>query len=211
MDPGVFVHPQGLCESDTVGAGTRVWAFAHVLPGARVGTNCNICDHAFVEGAVTVGDRVTVKNAVLLFDGVTVGDDVFLGPNCVFTNDINPRSAVKKGPDRLLRTVIEAEATVGANATIVCGVTVKRGAFIGAGAVVVRDVPAFALMVGNPARRIGWMCACGERLDEHLECACGERYHLMSETAGLRRHRASTAEASNPWPGPSAAETSAAR
>src|ERR1700733_13356055 len=112
MDPGVFVHAQGLCESETVGAGTRVWAFAHVLPGARIGVNCNICDHAFVEGAVTVGDRVTVKNAVLLFDGVTVGDDVFLGPNCVFTNDINPRSSVKKGPDRLLRTVIEPEATV---------------------------------------------------------------------------------------------------
>jgi len=187
MDQSVFVHPLGVCESDDVGPRTRIWAFAHVLSGARIGSDCNICDHAFVEGHVVVGDRVTVKNAVLLFDGVTVGDDVFLGPNCVFTNDLNPRASVKKGADRLLTTVLEPEATIGANATIVCGVTVRRGALVGAGAVVSRDVPAFALVVGSPARRIGWVCGCGERLPDSLACACGQRFALVDETIGLRR------------------------
>jgi acetyltransferase-like isoleucine patch superfamily enzyme len=187
MDPSVFVHPLGACESEQIGPRTRVWAFAHILQGARVGADCNICDHAYIEGAVTIGDRVTVKNAVLLFDGVVVGDDVFLGPNCVFTNDLNPRAKVKKGADRLLSTVVESEATIGANATIVCGVTVGRGAFVGAGAVVVRDVPPFALVVGSPARAVGWMCSCGLRLGGDLVCTCGERYRVApeGEEAGL--------------------------
>jgi acetyltransferase-like isoleucine patch superfamily enzyme len=185
MDPTVFVHPKGECETQHVGSRTRVWAFAHILAGARIGADCNICDHVFVEGGVRIGDRVTVKNAVLLFDGVDVGDDVFLGPNCVFTNDLNPRANVKKGPEDFLPTVVEAGATIGANATVVCGVTVGRGAFVGAGAVVVRDVPAFALIVGNPARQIGWMCACGDRLGEDLQCRCGQGYRLVSDTAGL--------------------------
>jgi acetyltransferase-like isoleucine patch superfamily enzyme len=181
---GPFVHPQALCESDAVGAGTRVWAFAHILPGAVVGADCNICDHAFIEGGATVGDRVTVKNNVLVWDGVRVGDDVFLGPNAVFTNDMNPRAAFKKPPEQFLGTTVEQGATIGANATIVCGVTIGRHAFVGAGSVVTRSVAPHALVVGNPARAIGWMCECGERLPESLECTCGRRYTAADGSEG---------------------------
>jgi acetyltransferase-like isoleucine patch superfamily enzyme len=173
---GVFVHPRGLCESDQVGAGTRIWAFAHVMAGARIGAGCNVCDHAFVEGGAVVGDRVTIKNGVLLWDGVSVEDDVFLGPNVVFTNDPNPRAAFKKRPEQFVATRVERGASIGANATIVCGVTIHRYAFVGAGSVVVADVPAHALVAGNPARQLGWLCACGERLPDPLLCRCGRRY-----------------------------------
>lgn len=184
--PGVSVHPAALCETAQVGPGTRIWAFAHLLPGARVGSDCNICDHAFIEGGAVVGDRVTVKNAVLIWDGVTIEDDVFLGPNMIFTNDPNPRAHVKKPPTALEPTRISDGASIGANATIVCGTTVGRNAFIGAGSVVTADVPAHALMVGNPARRIGWICRCGGRLDDELTCpSCGRTYQSVSETEGL--------------------------
>lgn len=191
-DGSVFVHPKGLCESDQVGARTRVWAFAHVLPGARVGADCNICDHAFIEGGAVLGDRVTVKNAVLIWDGVTVEDEVFLGPNMVFTNDLRPRAAFKKGPDELVATIVRRGATIGANATVVCGIEVGTQAFVAAGAVVVRDVPPHALVAGNPARRLGWVCTCGERLagapggGAALACAaCGRRYEQLAEGKGL--------------------------
>lgn len=177
---GVFIHPNALCESDDVGSGTRVWAFAHVLPGAVVGSDCNICDHAFIEGGAHLGDRVTVKNAVLVWDGVTVGSDVFLGPNMIFTNDFDPRAHVKKGHDALDRTVVEDGATIGANATIVCGNTIGKHSFVGAGSVVIQDVPAHALVVGNPARMIGWVCRCGERLGEDLVCPACAAVHRRS-------------------------------
>jgi acetyltransferase-like isoleucine patch superfamily enzyme len=174
---GIHIHPHALVEADEIGAGTRVWAFAHLLPGAVVGSDCNICDHAFVEGGARVGDRVTVKNAVLIWTGVTVEDDVFLGPNMVFTNDMNPRAHVKKGPEALERTLVREGATIGANATIRCGATVGAHAFVGAGTMVLDDVPAHALVVGNPARQIGWVCRCGVRLDGELACPdCGRRY-----------------------------------
>jgi acetyltransferase-like isoleucine patch superfamily enzyme len=177
VDGSVFVHPMGLCESEAVGEGTRIWAFAHVLPGAVVGRDCNICDHAYVESGAVIGDRVTVKNAVLVFDGVTVEDDCFLGPNVVFTNDLTPRAHVKKGRDQFVLTTLREGATIRANATIVCGVTIGRNAFVAAGAVVTRDVPDHALVAGNPARRIGWVCRCGARLDESFACrACGLRF-----------------------------------
>ncbi len=182
---GVRVHPLGLCESDTVGAGTRVWAWAHVLPGAVVGPDCNICDHAYVEGGVTLGARVTVKNAVLLFDLVEVGDDVFLGPNVVFTNDLRPRAAIKRGREALVPTYVRDGVTIGANSTIVCGTTIGAHAFIAAGSVVTRDVPAHAFMAGNPARRKGWVSTCGEPLDPSLTCPNGHKYHLVDETTGL--------------------------
>ncbi len=175
--PGVRVHPLGLCESADVGPGTRIWAWAHVLPGARVGADCNVCDHAYVEGGARLGDRVTVKNAVLVFDGVDVGDDVFLGPGVVFTNDLRPRAHVKKGPDALLPTVVEDGVTLGAGAVVVCGTRIGRHAFVAAGAVVTRDVPSHAFVAGNPARVRGWVCACGERLDDDLVCAaCGQAH-----------------------------------
>jgi len=184
-DPSVFLHPLAVCESEDVGPRTRVWAFAHVLPGAVIGADCNVCDHVFVEGGARVGDRVTIKNGVLLWDHVTVEDDVFLGPSTTFTNDPTPRSAVKKDPAQLVPTLVRRGASVGANATILCGITIGPAAFVGAGAVVVRDVAAHALVVGNPARRIGWSCDCGQRLDAVLRCGCGRRYRLVSEEEGL--------------------------
>jgi acetyltransferase-like isoleucine patch superfamily enzyme len=179
---GVFVHPEGLCESDQVGAGTRVWAFAHVLPDAVVGRDCNVCDAAFIEGGAVLGDRVTVKNAVLIWDGVTIGDDVFLGPNALFTNDFIPRAHIKKGREALLPTTVEDGASVGAGATIVCGITIGANAMIGAGAVVTRDVPAHALVVGNPARRVAWICRCGAQLDDQLRCpTCGTSHESVAD------------------------------
>lgn len=172
----VFVHSHGLCESDRVGAGTRVWAFAHILAGAVVGRDCNICDHAYVEGGVTIGDRVTIKNSVLLFDGVTIEDDVFVGPAVVFTNDLRPRTAIKRSTDELLPTLVRTGATLGAGVVVVCGLTIGPSAFIGAGAVITRDVPAHGFVVGNPGRLIGWACECGKRLGDKLICECGHAY-----------------------------------
>ena len=173
----VFVHPLGLCESMTVGAGTRVWAFAHILPGAVVGSDCNVCDGAYIESGAVVGDRVTVKNQVLLFEGVTVADEVFLGPAVVFTNDLRPRAHIKRAGDALLPTNVQQGATLGAGAVVVCGVTIGANAFIAAGAVVTKDVPAHAFIVGNPGRRIGWACVCAQRLDADLVCsACGRHF-----------------------------------
>jgi UDP-2-acetamido-3-amino-2,3-dideoxy-glucuronate N-acetyltransferase len=181
---GVQVHPLGLCESGDVGDGTRVWAWAHVLPGATVGRDCNICDHAYVEGGARLGDRVTVKNAVLVFAGVLVGDDVFLGPNVLFTNDLRPRAHVKKGPEALLPTVVEDGVTLGAGTVVVCGTTLGAHSFAAAGSVVTRDVPRHAFVAGNPAVQRGWVCSCGERLAADLACPCGRRYRLDG-SAGL--------------------------
>ncbi len=151
---GVFLHASGLCESSSVGAGTRIWAFAHVLPGAVIGADCNICDHVFVENDVVVGDRVTVKSGVQLWDGVRLGHDVFVGPNATFTNDKGPRS--KQYPERFLQTVVSDGASIGANATILPGVKIGRNAMVGAGAVVTKDVPPNAVVYGNPARIHGY-------------------------------------------------------
>jgi len=154
-DLGVFVHSHSICESKQVGRGTRIWAFAHILPRARIGCDCNICDGVFVENDVTVGDRVTVKSGVQLWDGVTLEDDVFVGPNATFTNDKYPRS--RHRPQQFLKTTIKRGASIGANATILPGVTVGERAMVGAGAVVTRNVPAGAIVVGNPSRIIGYV------------------------------------------------------
>ena len=150
-----FVHQLGCCESTQVGSGTRVWAYAHVLPGARIGADCNICDQVFVENDVVVGDRVTVKCGVQLWDGLRVEDDVFIGPNATFTNDRFPRS--KQYPEKFAQTVIELGASIGANATILPGLRIGRHAMVGAGAVVTRSVPPHAIVVGNPARIVGYV------------------------------------------------------
>jgi UDP-2-acetamido-3-amino-2,3-dideoxy-glucuronate N-acetyltransferase len=182
---GVFVHPLGLCESEEVGEGTRVWAFAHVMVGAVLGAGCNVCDHSFVESGARIGDGVTIKNGVAVWDAVTLEDEVFVGPNVAFTNDLRPRAAVKREREAFLPTRVQRGASLGANATIVCGTVIGPFAFVAAGAVVTRDVSPHALVVGNPARRIGWACECGERLEPSLRCACGLAYVDTGE--GLAR------------------------
>lgn len=150
-----YCHPNALCESDQIGDGTRVWAFVHVLPGAVIGDDCNICDGVFVEGNVVVGNRVTVKSGVQLWNGTRLGDDVFVGPNATFTNDRFPRSG--QHLDSFPETVVEAGASIGANATLLPGVRIGSGAMVGAGAVITRSVPPNAIVVGNPARIVGYV------------------------------------------------------
>jgi UDP-2-acetamido-3-amino-2,3-dideoxy-glucuronate N-acetyltransferase len=149
-----FVHPQALCETTDIGEGTRVWAFAHILAGASIGADCNVCDGVFIEGGARVGDRVTLKCGVQLWDGITLDDDVFIGPNVTFTNDPFPRS--KQYPDQFSRTRVDKGASIGANATLLPGIRVGRQAMIGAGSVVTKDVPPHAIVVGNPARIVGY-------------------------------------------------------
>ncbi len=180
---GVFVHEQGICESDQVGSGTRIWAFAHVMKGARIGSDCNIGEGAFIESGAILGHHVTVKNGVAVWDRVTVEDYCFLGPACVFTNDRLPRShpAYRTDPGDWLPTLLRAGCSVGANATILCGTTLGAWSFVGAGAVVTRSVPDHAMVAGNPARRIGWACRCGRRLPDSLRCLCGLGYRSVGD------------------------------
>jgi len=146
-----YQHPQAIVESGRIGAGTRIWAFAHILPGAVIGRDCNICDHVFIENDVVIGDRVTIKCGVQLWAGLRIEDDVFVGPNATFTNDPFPRSGCHLPPDRIPRTVVKRGASIGANATIHPGITIGEYAMVGAGAVVTRDVPRNAIVAGNPA------------------------------------------------------------
>lgn len=149
-----FIHKNGICESVAIGEGTKVWAFAHILPGAKIGKNCNICDHVFIENDVIIGNEVTIKCGVQIWDGLRIGDSVFIGPNVTFTNDNFPRSKVY--PDKFLKTIIYDNASIGANSTILPGVTIHNFAMIGAGSVVTKDVPPYAIVVGNPAKIIGY-------------------------------------------------------
>ena len=148
-------HPAAIVETENIGDGTRVWAFVHVLPGAKVGADCNLCDHVFIENDVTVGDRVTIKSGVQLWDGVRIEDDVFIGPNVTFTNDPFPRS--KRHPDKYAITVIQKGASIGANATILPGITIGQNSMVGAGSVVTDDVPPNAIVMGNPARIVNYV------------------------------------------------------
>jgi acetyltransferase-like isoleucine patch superfamily enzyme len=176
-----FIHPSADVQAPAIGSGTRIWQFCVVLAGAEIGEDCNICSHVFIENDVKIGDRVTVKCSVQLWDGLRIGDDVHIGPNATFTNDRLPRSL--QGTANLFvatATTIESGTSVGANATIVPGVTIGAGAMVGAGAVVTRDVPAHALVVGNPARFVRWICRCGQGLDSQFSCRCGRRFEKIS-------------------------------
>jgi UDP-2-acetamido-3-amino-2,3-dideoxy-glucuronate N-acetyltransferase len=172
VHPSARIHRLGIVdEGARIGERTRVWANAHILPGAVIGADCNICDGTFVEHGAVLGDRVTLKCGVYVWDGVHLEDDVFVGPCATFTNDLLPRSG--QHPDAYLRTTVRQGASIGANATILPGITLGRHCLIGAGTVVTKDVEPFALLVGNPGRVIGHVCWCGRRLTEGATCECG--------------------------------------
>ena len=178
-----FVHPTSIVDDDVeIGAGTKIWHFCHVQSGARIGSNCSFGQNVNISNRVKVGNGVKVQNNVSLYEGVELGDYVFCGPSCVFTNDLTPRAKYPKGHEGYKKTVVEEGATIGANATVVCGHRIGRWALIGAGAVVTSNVPAHALMLGVPARRKGWACECGALLPETLTCEkCGRVYKQTVE------------------------------
>ena len=183
-----FAHESSYVDAGAVvGKGTKIWHFSHVMPGAVIGERCNLGQNVVVMPGTRIGNNVKIQNNVSIYEGVELEDDVFCGPSCVFTNVMNPRSAVSRKTE-YRATKVKRGGSIGANATIVCGVTLGEYAFIGAGAVVTSDVPAFGLMVGVPARRVGWMCQCGERLrvqGGRASCAaCGATYE---ESAGSLR------------------------
>lgn len=183
-----FVHESSYIDDDvTIGEGTMIWHFCHLLPGTRVGKKCRIGQNVVIGPKVTVGHNCKIQNNVSLYNGVVLEDDVFLGPSCVFTNVLTPRSAFPRNrPEDYHETRVRRGASVGANATIVCGTTIGEHALVGAGAVVTRDVPAYAVVYGNPARRRGWACECGIVLSmagSRATCQdCGRSYEQLSDT-----------------------------
>lgn len=193
MDKGYFVHESTyIDEPCEIGEGTRIWHFCHVMSGSKIGRHCNIGQNVVISPQVRIGDNVKIQNNVSVYTGVELEDDVFCGPSMVFTNVTNPRSHVSR-KDEYRATLVRRGASIGANATVVCGHTIGRYAFIGAGAVVTRDVPDYAMVLGNPSRIVGWMCQCGVKLnlsrdpasEERATCpACGTRYLKTAGTVG---------------------------
>src|SRR5688500_16923771 len=194
-----FVHESAYVDDGaTIGKGTKVWHFCHVMPGAVIGERCSLGQNVVVMPGVRIGNNVKIQNNVSIYEGVELEDDVFCGPSMVFTNVINPRSHVSRKAE-YMRTLVRRGATIGANATVVCGVTLGEYAFVGAGAVVTKDVKPFALVTGVPARQVGWMCRCGERLSgigrvpgaagrgqSRIECrACNTQYRFDDDNLRL--------------------------
>ncbi|NPV87527.1 MAG: N-acetyltransferase [Anaerolineae bacterium] len=181
-----YSHPTALVETSTIGEGTRIWAYAHVMNNVSIGKNCNIGDHCFIESGVIIGNNVTIKNGNMIFEGVMLEDGVFVGPHVFFTNDLYPRSPrlpqAKKRyetQDWLKKTLVKQGATLGAGAIILAGNTIGEFSMVGAGSVVTRDVPAYALVIGNPAKRIGWVCQCGIKLKQDGQKAICPSCHLV--------------------------------
>ncbi len=178
-----FAHKKALVETEDIGTGTRIWAFVHILAGARIGRRANICDYCFIEGDVTIGDDVTIKSGVYLWNGLRIEDKVFIGPAAVFTNDVRPRSKNRK----FLResTLLKEGCSVGANATVLAGCVIGCYSMIGAGAVVTKDVPDYGLVYGNPARLKGYVCMCGNKLqfkNKSGACKCGQKFLRSGKT-----------------------------
>ena len=186
-EPTFFAHATAVIDDDCkIGKGTKIWHFSHIMSNCVIGEGCNIGQNVVISPGVVLGDNLKIQNNVSVYTGVTCDDDVFLGPSCVFTNVINPRSAVSRKSE-YMKTHVGKGATIGANATIVCGHDIGQYAFIGAGAVVTKEIPAYALVVGNPAKQIGWMSEYGQRLefDESGVATCsesGEKYKLTGNT-----------------------------
>ena len=180
MENKAMVHPTSLLDEEvTLGEGTRVWQFCHLQKGAVVGKNCTLGQNVNLGPGVRVGNGVKIQNNVSVYQGVTLEDGVFCGPSAVFTNDRTPRAPYPKGVSGYLSTLVKRGASIGANATIVCGVTIGRWAMVAAGAVVTHDLPDYSLAMGVPARQVGWVCRCGHRLDGSLCCpSCGRRYRV---------------------------------
>lgn len=180
MGTEFFVHESSYIDDDVeIGEGTKIWYFCHIQKGARIGKNCSLGQNVNISNNVIIGDGCKLQNNVSLYEGVELEDHVFCGPSCVFTNDLTPRAKYPKGRAGYLKTIVREGASIGANATIVCGHMVGRWALIGSGAVVTKDVPDYALMLGVPAEQKGWVCECGKRL--HFEgdtttCKCGRSY-----------------------------------
>lgn len=187
MADDIYIHPTALVQTKSIKPKTRIWAFCNILEGAIIGADVNICDHCSIENEVVIGDRVTVKNGVSLWDGMTIEDDVFIGPNAVFTNDIYPRSKVYH--EQVDQTLIKKGATIGANAVIVAGRVIGEYAFIGAGAVVTKDIPAYTIWLGNPAQMDGHVCQCARRINfekQQASCSCGKTYTLENNQVKLK-------------------------
>ena len=176
-----FYDRHAIVESDSIGVNTRVWAFSHIMENAIVGEDCNIGEHCFIESGAQIGDRVTVKNGISIWDGVKIGDDVFLGPHMVFTNDLIPRSKNQNYKKEI--TKIQKGASIGANATLLCGIIIGKFAMIGAGSVVTKNVSDFSLVYGNPGKHMGFICKCGSKLvfeNQNSKCECGISYNLTN-------------------------------
>lgn len=185
IDKNYFVHESSYVDEPCeIGEGTKIWHFSHIMKDSKIGEQCNIGQNVVISPGVTLGNNVKVQNNVSVYTGVICEDDTFLGPSCVFTNVINPRSFIER-KEEYRKTIVKKGASIGANATIVCGYNIGRYAFIGAGAVVTKDVPDYALLVGNPARIIGYVCECGNRLDESnkkYKCNnCDKEYEILNE------------------------------
>lgn len=176
--PEYYIHPTSIIDDDVeIGNGTKIWHFCHIQSGARIGANCSFGQNVNVSNNVKIGNGVKVQNNVSLYEGVVLEDYVFCGPSCVFTNDLTPRAKYPKGHAGYKKTIVEVGASIGANATIVCGHNIGKWSLIGAGAVVTKNVKAHALMLGVPAKQMGWVCECGEILSDNLVCAkCSRQY-----------------------------------